>query len=122
MEIISAWELYLWTRLDGLNIIFKLLAIMSVIGVIIYLWASLPIYECDGGEATKKWLRHWWKIVVPAVLFVMIFVLLPTKKDMAMIYVIPKIMNNEHIRQEAGEIYTIAKEAMKEYLPQKDAD
>ena len=109
MEIISAWDLYLWTRLDGLQAAFVTLTILSGVGALIAVIAVCVV------EANKKWL---WAVLL-FLCFLSGLVLTPSSKDMAMIYVIPKIMNNENIQNEASEIYTMAKDALKEYLPAK---
>ncbi len=116
MEIISAWELYLWTRLDAVR--GMLWGISLFLGVGLYGY-TLGLGYCCGwyNDHTKRFLV-WLVVIVMFFSFSMIArALVPTQKDMAMIYVIPKIANSETIQNEASEIYTMAKDAIKEYLP-----
>lgn len=46
-------------------------------------------------------------------IFVSLIILLPTTKEAAAIYVVPKIVNNETIKTDAGNLYSLAIEALK---------
>ena len=114
MEVISVWELYLWTRLDNLTVMLTVV----VVGLGFSLFMSAVFITIDGvwEKYTNKYIAGCLIISV----FMVGLVLTPTTKQAAMIYVIPKITNNEHIQNEASEIYTMAKDALKEYLPTEE--
>lgn len=124
MEIISPWMLYLWTRLDVLNIVLGALSILGLCSTILY----PPIIHDCVGVPDQKFHYKVWKYITTITLFsLLVFILLPSKKDAALIYVVTKIVNNPTIQQEAGkvygefgELYTIAKEALIESLPKKE--
>jgi hypothetical protein len=117
MEIINPWHLYLWTRLDSLQDLFEVFAFF--IGPLLLAW--IPLFS---DRDTRAWSKQWGRFFLPVHFIFFIFlilgaVLIPSKKDMAIIYIIPKIANNEVIQKEANEIYQIAKEALIEVLPNK---
>jgi hypothetical protein len=119
MEVISAWELYLWTRLDYLQGAFLVLSIIAAFGAV-FGWMLGVL--CEGGP-------HWYGTgpTIAIFFFMALFVLTPNQKEAAMIIVIPKIVNNQEVQEgakqvvgEAKEIYDIAKSALKEYAGVKD--
>ena len=114
MEIISAWELYWWTRLDSIVGVAELGLIVSGVSLL-----AITIFVV--GDQT--WSRYAKPLIASYLIcffLLLIALFIPSQKDMAMIYIIPKIANNEHIQQEASEIYTMAKDALQEYLPKED--
>lgn len=113
MEVINPWFLYLWTRLDALNFIFGFGGGMLLLAHLFY----IPVWgEC--AVETEPTVIKWFKRTLSAsIIMILLFVAIPTKKDAAVIYIIPKIVNNETIQQEAGELYKIAKDALKESFP-----
>jgi hypothetical protein len=137
MEVISAWELYLWTRLDGIIsllsgwttfaiIVLALGVIFCAIGrVMCASWlvdypsdtiVKKRLYFCDAFFKSKLvWIGGVFVVVLS-----ILTAFIPTKKDVAIIFILPKIANNQTIQQEAGEIYSIAKEALRELVPAKD--
>ena len=123
MEIVSPWMLYWWTRLDvvhgpGVKIFcslcFLVAAALCVLTAIT--WAN------DDLEAVPKGLKKAvkWTFIVCTVTFLSTCTarcVLPTKQDAAMIYVIPKLANSKVIQEEAGEVYKMAKDALRAGLP-----
>ena len=106
--------IYLWTRLDVVNgfCIAGLITSMIVFG------ASLALF--DGNDELDSW---WGKVgkktIFALCLFSMLLIVIPTKKDAAMIYVIPKIAQSETfnaLSNETPEITRLALEALKETL------
>lgn len=105
---------YLWTRLDIVNgFCISGIAISAIIFGI-SMFAAAEVDELD----------IWWtmfakKIIFAVVLFSVLLIAIPTKKDAAMIYVIPKISQSETfsaLSKETPEITKLALEALKETL------
>jgi hypothetical protein len=110
--MITSWELYLWTRLDGFQILFIGLASVSLLVAFV-----TTIEEISG------WLPYRKYMVAITMFFAFLAVLMPSKKDAAMIWVIPKLAtveNVELLQGEAAEIYKLAKQALKESVGVED--
>ena len=114
MEIINPWVLYLWTRLDVFGIGFGLICTILLVLNVIWLPLSQDMDCREFYGFVKKYIK--WTILLP-VFGLLLCGLLPSKKDMAMIYVVPKLANSQVLQQEAGDIYKMAKTALQEYLP-----
>lgn len=104
---------YLWTRLDVVNG-------FCIAGIIM----SAIIFGCSLFGAELDTLDLWWKNIAKKtifafVLFSVLLIAIPTQKDAAMIYVIPKISQSETfntLSKETPEITKLALEALKETL------
>ncbi len=127
--MISAWELYLWTRLDSLSWFFTVMpTILGIVYGVKFLGALMnkDVYSgasCEEGKEkyalacaffTSKYIQ-----AVPFIIAAMFFlsILIPSKKDMAMIWIVPQLAtveNAELLQGEAAEIYKLAKEALTE--------
>jgi len=120
MEIISWWQLYLWTRLDSFN---HILTLTTVVLVIVLISAGV-IRACIEAETYVRnvpptIVRLTSKTAYISVgLMLLLSVAIPSQKDAAMIWVIPKLANSKVLQQEAGDIYKLAKSALKETLGQ----
>ena len=108
--------IYLWTRLDIISFIFVLLTIISLIGLGIVL-AHGQMIEMTQDEGTKdRWIRN---LVISLIISLIAIVLIPSKKDAAMIYIIPKMAQSEtfkEISNNTPEITKLAIDALKETL------
>lgn len=108
--------IYLWTRLDIISFIFVLLTIISLIGLGVVL-AHSQMIEMTQDEWTKdKWIRN---LVISLIISLIAIVLIPSKKDAAMIYIIPKMAQSEtfkEISNNTPEITKLAIDALKETL------
>ena len=100
------WQMYLFTRLDALSTFGQVTGVLF--GVLTIFWlvfygASVP--TCEGDEDSKqirKQLNSTRWIYKIAILSILLGVLTPSKSDIAMIYIVPKIANSE-IAQELPE-------------------
>lgn len=122
----STLMLYLWTRLDILHgICVAVIAIAGSCGLIFGIgYASCR--ECaiefkSGTEATKAtWYRSICKkCLLSVALALSLILLVPSKRDLAIIYVVPKIIQSETmqaISKETPEITKLGLEALKGYL------
>lgn len=106
--------IYLWTRLDAVNGLCIAGIVVSMIVFGISMIAYADIYELD-----SWWKKIAKKIIFVFVLFLVLLMTIPTKKDAAMIYIIPKISQSETfdtLSKETPEITKLALEALKETL------
>lgn len=116
--MITSWELYWITRLDG---ILNASIGVAVLGFVVALFSSLVLF-IEEKEKARPWIKRGF---ITGFLFGAIAVLIPSSKEMAAILVLPKIANSQLIQQkipqEAAELYTMAKEWMKEKVERKES-
>lgn len=108
--------IYFWTRLDIILFIFVLLTIISLIGLGVVL-AHSQMIEMTQDEGTKdRWIRN---LLITFIISLTVAVLIPSKRDAAMIYIIPKMAQSEtfkEISNNTPEITKLAIDALKETL------
>lgn len=108
--------IYLWTRLDIILFIFVLLTIISLIGLGVVL-AHSQMIEMTQDEGTKdRWIRN---LLITFIISLTVAIVIPSKKDAAMIYIIPKMAQSEtfkEISNNTPEITKLAIDALKETL------
>lgn len=117
----SAWLIYIWTRLDPILVAAVIGTLVS--GVIsafcsICYTIELSTYseETDDAKLCKQIVKKCFPVFVVGLL---LWVFVPSQKDAAMIYVIPKMAQSETfnaISKETPEITKLALEALKETL------
>ena len=108
--------IYLWTRLDIILFIFVLLTIISLIGLGVVL-AHSQMIEMTQDEGTKdRWIRN---LLITFIISLTVAVVIPSKRDAAMIYIIPKMAQSETFKEistNTPEITKLAIDALKETL------
>lgn len=122
----STFMLYLWTRLDILfGICVAVIAIAGSCGVIFGVGcAANREYAMDYGSEPATTKANWYKNIckkslLSVVLALSTILLVPNKRDLAIIYVVPKIIQSETmqtISKETPEITRLGLEALKGYL------
>lgn len=141
---ISAWTIYWFIKLDAIINIMGGLGGVSVGACVIALGAIFVCVMCRENstrgygeseetlnaskEQLTRYINYWTKIFKRILILPFIFLILrnmlPTTKEMATIYVIPKIANsnfvNETLPAEMKDIYSMAKQWMKETLKTPD--
>lgn len=124
MEITES-TVYWITRMDGIHDFLIGLCIITSILVVLSLIILFSTFMASEGEeefhpAMKFELRACFISIALLVVFFLASVFIPTTKEMALIKVLPAISNSrfvsEELPKEAGEIYMLAKEALKEKL------
>ena len=110
--------MYWFTRLDGFNVFFGIscfiLGFSLAITIVCFLATSDP-NGCDQhahavSKTMLKWLVPTWLVCVIGLLFT------PTTKEMAMIYVVPRITESQIIKQDLPELYDLGINALKDVL------
>lgn len=123
----STFMLYLWTRLDILfGICVAVIAIAGSCGVIFGVgYAANRETALDyGPDSVSAAKANWYKNIckkclLSVVLALSTILLVPNKRDLAIIYVVPKIVQSETmqtISKETPEITRLGLEALKGYL------
>lgn len=125
----SEFALYMLTRCDAINnilialmVIFIIVCVISFIAVLI---CTDNYYYHINDVKTSFWIDNMKKSKKTrniSMFFVVVFMILhaamPTTKEMAFIYVIPKIVNSEMVQKEipkeVKELYSIAKDFLKQ--------
>lgn len=108
--------IYLWTRLDIISFIFVLLTIISLIGLGVVLAHGEMIEMTQSKKAKNRWIKN---LFITFIISLIAIVLIPSKKDAAMIYIIPKMAQSEtfkEISNNTPEITKLAIDALKETL------
>lgn len=116
----TAWDIYLWTRLDNISFFFGACAIISIFVTSVV----IVLYCASGGEVidievSKKTFRN---SILITLFFWFCGIFIPDTKEYAMIYVLPKIASQENLdtaSNEMKDLYKIAKTALIEKLSDK---
>lgn len=118
--MITTTQMYWLTRLDTLEAVGILLSVLGSL-------AALPliiIYDVCFEELTeyaRRTIRTILRVVVPAVLLgFAITIFVPNTKEMAAIWVVPKLANSESVSEIADGIKTLAVEWLEELRPGKE--
>ena len=112
--MLTWWQVYLWTRLDGIRSLF-------IIGVVILL-IGLFFYVVILADSSYDWedIKKWFFLQLSlGVLFLLLSVAIPSKEDFALIYVLPKIVNNEKVQQIPEKFLDVANKKLDEMLDKK---
>lgn len=117
----SAWLIYIWTRLDPILVAAVIGTIASggisaLCSICYTIERSTYSEETDDAKLCKQIVKKCFPAFVVCLL---LWVFVPSKKDAAMIYVIPKMAQSETfnaISKETPEITKLALEALKETL------
>lgn len=128
-EIITSWQLYWLTRLDGIAVLAGLLTFFSSASLILLpiFWSVSTNTSISG---TREWEREaackqaaWIKNAALRTALPVFFVstgaliLVPSSKEMAAIMVIPKIANNEDVQGLGESLVDLAESWMNELKP-----
>ena len=117
----SGWVIYIWTRLDPI-------VLASIVGTIAFglictiasICYSAEINSFGGDTDDAKMCKRIIKKCLPVfIISTLVWIFVPSQKDAAMIYVVPKMAQSETfntISKETPEITKLALEALKETL------
>ena len=113
--------IYIWTRLDPILISVVIGTIVSgIVGSLCSVGYSVERSTYSGETDDAKLFKQIVKKCFPIfVVCLLLWVFVPSKKDAAMIYIIPKMAQSETfnaISKETPEITKLALEALKETL------
>jgi uncharacterized membrane protein len=103
--MITGWDIYWITRLDGINgtlSVFVALAVTALICTALFygMWINTGYLTNDDKNTHWGWYKKWLislSFLIIALSLLVTFI--PTTKEAAAIYLIPKIANNEQVQK-----------------------
>lgn len=113
----SEWDIYWVMQMDSIKNFLKVMTGISfVISFVVFVFSSLAA-ELNG-EDLKAFFAKFWKafgfIVIPVCVAMLVAnALTPSTKTLAAMKILPPIVNNEGIKAEAGDLYKLAKDALR---------
>lgn len=131
--MITAWQIYWVMQLDSIGcFVFAAFVISLVCGGCAFLFAAIHAgddhwsWNCDRigqRQDFRRTLYRWGRLAIAASLVCgLAAALIPSTKTAAAMIVIPAVANNEAIQHEAGDLYGIAKDALRELARPKPAE
>lgn len=113
--MITSWQLYGLTRLDRVGCFFNVCAAMGLTMSVISFFALFVFPDDLKYQPQKfKWI---WKLWAVTALVSILSGLTPTTHEMAAILVIPKIANNQKVKELPDKILTLADEWLEALKP-----
>jgi hypothetical protein len=91
--MITSWDVYWITRLDAIGIV---LGIFVTIFTVLSIFAWIPTITDDFVPEIKRFYKL---AVVVLIVSLLGFAFIPSTKEAAAIYMIPKIVNNEQVQK-----------------------
>lgn len=122
---LSAWDIYLVTRMDLLRYLFIAMLVLSALGVAFFGCCWIDV--CSSSWSSKEEAREKeafaakriMKFFCPLLVGVFGVILTPSTKTLAAMIVLPAIVNSEAVQQIPGELTTLAREWLQELRPAK---
>lgn len=117
--MISPFTLYLILMLDNIKGALVALLFASALPAVICFIVTIVNSSCEYKSEEKYFAagKKGLKICVPLMVFALLTqALLPSSKQAAAIVIIPAIANNENVQREAGELYQLAKQGLKQLV------
>jgi hypothetical protein len=119
-------EVYLWLCLDSILHLLGMAVAISTMGIIIYiiLQGAIHVPWYDESEPNTKITKTFYKRTCKYLrISISIFILallgltfVPSTKDVAVIYVLPKIINNENVKALPNEAVLLLRNKMQEWM------
>lgn len=124
--MISGWQVYMILKLDAIRGMFLTGTIISgVIAVLLtVMLVSYRITEDPPDDRDRRIVTYLFRNILKAasvfLLFFMLTVLIPTTRQFALIYIIPKVVNSDFVQKdipaESREIYELGKDTLKQTI------
>jgi len=115
----STFLLYLILKLDIIVGLFAICAMISGMAALIGTLGIIINNSPEGMEEWKNWFKRTfahWTVKVVFVISLLLAILLPSTKDGVVLYIIPKIANNEKIQSITSDTLDILQNKTKEWL------
>ena len=123
--IISPFVLYWILKLDTIQVVAGLVGVFGIIlGGVGFLLSYCDDYgeidvENESGQRLRRWIGRW--MIVP-VLAALLATFLPSSRQMAAIWLLPKVATHKNLGNlsgEAGEVWGLAKDWLRDQVEQK---
>ena len=121
----SMWTVYWLTRLDGIVSACEGIQVVAFIAFVIagafYTFAIMTGedngYEQDKIASITSFLKQaMFSLFVSFVIASAVRMFTPTQKEMAAIYLLPKIVNNEQVRELPSNVLTLMNKKLEEWI------
>jgi hypothetical protein len=94
----SPWFIYLFTRLESINEIIRLLSVLTAVLVPSWIVIGFMAQVIEKNDyLVKPLFKYKTKLIIFVIMILSLNILVPTTKEAAAIYLLPKIVNNENI-------------------------
>lgn len=111
---ITPATLYWITRLDNLCGLFTLIVVLGIAALVITIIAYFANEPYDDVKASyHRWMKGF-SITVFTILILGMFI--PSSKEIAMFYVVPRIAESDVIKRDVPELYNMGVDALKDWL------
>ena len=115
----SAWTIYFLVMLDSICMLWTVFTIVSLLAFVINLIVMVNCFE--NNNYVEKWCtkfttKNWYRFLIAFLFFITCATLTPTTKQMCAIYVIPKIANNERLRDIGDKSMTLVEKKFEEWV------
>lgn len=111
---ISPKTLYWITRLDNLYGTFTFIVVSGIIALVITI---IVYFTNDPYDDEKVYYHRWMKrFGITALTVLILGIFIPTSKEMAMFYVVPRIAEYDVIKRDVPELYDMGVDALKDWL------
>jgi TctA family transporter len=126
--MISAWDVYWVMQLDSISTTVGVAGLFGLAGAIASLFIGSMVTD-RAWKPSEAQDRMWASIVrtskrmaIAGALLSVLSGFVPSTKTAATMIVLPAIVNNETLHKEAGELYGLAKQALKEAVGAEKAE
>lgn len=113
----TAWDVYWVMQADSVRWSFAAIAVL--LGIVTLSTAFCAADEDEPEDVRASSNRISWMALFGLFVVAVCGMMYPTTKTMAAMYVLPKLANNEQLQQDAGDVYELAIQAIKEQLQTK---
>lgn len=114
----STWDVYWFVKLDDLCVFFTACFVVFIV-LLVGLSLEWSLSELNGEENVPKILKKRWKVaLIGLCIFVPLRIFTPTTKQAAVIYMLPKIVNNEQVQKIPANFVKVLNTKMEEWLGQ----
>jgi hypothetical protein len=123
--MITPWEIYWVLQLDSIGNFFGIAFAVLLAGMIVTL--VVGCFATDRGAYPSEAQDKEWSAIKRTCLRILIALcvvgsvasLLPSTKTAAAMIIVPKIVNSPTIQHEAGDLYNLAKQALRDAIAPK---
>ena len=120
MNELTMTQMYWLTRLDGIIVFATMVMATSCILLTMSTVFGI-IANIDGEDGMTNFAIRILKVLFPTFIISTIFaVFVPTTKEMALIYVAPKLVNSSIVREDIPKIYELGVDKLKEIISKKE--
>ena len=124
--MISGWQVYMILKLDDIRGMFLTGTIISgVIAVLLtVMLVSYRITEDPPDDRDRRIVTYLFRNILKAasvfLLFLTVTILIPTTRQFALIYIIPKVINSDFVQkdipEESRELYELGNDILKQTI------